>query len=338
MMGVLSIKELSVGRTAEADFDNGFSLTYTRHYQILTDGEVFLLDDLMLLGGQEGPGPDVIPRVGAAYKPGSAAEVQGYSVKVIEERVKYVVTVKYTTPTGRGYGQDPSTLDWEFTTDVIEHEWTPTTDLGDHPDLAAGTLRPIRNSAGERFVDGVAETEYWHVMNLHKFIKVWKMSDQFERQGMINADEVRVLGFTFPKHTLYCSRWTTSGKQVMEADKFYRLDVQLIYREAKIHKSLDVPAGKKIAGWIQALQNMGYNEQKDTGGGQRKLVKMPLLDGTPILGPLHGEGSGGGDPGAQDGSRLSDALVDAGNQVILQFRTKNQADMTGWGLPLSVPD
>ena len=322
-MSILRYNESVEGRKATTSFDNGPKSSYTRVFQIITDSVVTDLNDIKNLAGTEDPlGSLTLPDMGDGYPSDPGTSVSNIEASTEDGRLKYFLTFQYTNPPPSGHGHNPPGLEWAFSTDVIEQQVITDRDFGGHQQEA--DPRQIRNSAGDIFDPPLMEVEYFYVINLSKFFSTWDMEQAMDdRQNLINSTDVTILGFTFPKHSLLCQRWTTGGKQQVNGGTYFKLDTRFIYRPPFVVESQVAggdPAEVTIPGWNRAVIDQGFNISE---GGAR-FAPVDDRNKTPEEIPSLFDGQGGVQPS------------DKYNPFYFEFRTKGQSNMTNWGLPRSI--
>jgi hypothetical protein len=329
-VAIVSVNESVKARAAAWTFNKGFKSAYTRSYIVVADETVEDLNDILQLSGAGEPGPAVLPEMGDAYPTDGGCSVSGFNVQPQgDERLVFLVIVEYTNPPPSGHGYKPSELDWEFSTESQQLDRIAEVDYG--VDTAGNTggndgLGEMTNSALEWFDPPVMESETVLVINLSKYFDTWKLQDQIDREGYINDAEVKVLGKKFEKHSLMCTRWTTPGKQVVDGGTYFRLEAQFIYREPRL--VLSDNETKEVAGWNRAVLDLGFRHRP--GGLDPLSPLVPIPDGaggapTTVPRKLNGLGQAQPDQTSYPG-------------VYLFFRTKKEADMSAWGLPLTLGD
>jgi len=348
---VKQIAEVADGDAAEIAWEvgQGIRSTYTRVFQVITDS---LVEDLNLLArdlpGDTLPGPDTIPRIGWRHPSDDGAAVLRIVPTRGEGRIQYFVTVFYDNPPSGGFSYDPADNPWEFSTATITESQVAEYDFGGHgsaggdgnrdvenidgqtsenlpPLVGSAGVRSIQNSARDVFVPPLDENIYLRQYNLRRYVSEWNEQLARQRVGKLNSTDFTFLGFNFPKYSLLCTAYETTGREVRQGGAFFQLNVTLIYKPYYTVYSTNVSETDQtlryVPGWLRAVVDQGFNQlvggekQGITGETDGSLATDPRL--------LDGAGAARGD--------------DAQNPYFLQFRTKGQDDMSKWGLPIAVP-
>ena len=320
-LDIASINETVGSRKAVASWEESAERReYTRVFLVVANETVTDMNELIDLAGDNSYGGEPyqeIPEMGQEYPSDPNA-----TVHVIEPQEKdegyltFHIFVHYRQPDAGGQNPDPTDNDWVISTDfepfqkIVENETT--FDGGGNPNG-----KPIENSARDPFFDPVTETYYRLVIHASKWFNDWDLAIQAQRQGAMNDANLLFLGQIFPPHTLRCTRWTTSGKQILETGEFYQLNATFVYKPVFSVESKGNQV--EIAGWDRAVLDLGFNRLNANG------LKVPIQTrgGTAQV-PYKLDGNGRFDP-------------DDVQTVFLEFQTVYEEDMSTWGLPDTMP-
>jgi len=220
----------------------------------------------------------------------------------------FIVICQYKVPPEGGFEENPLLTPWVVGTDVREAEFILEQDF---TPLGKGLL--VQNSAQDWFDPPLMETEYWHVLNMTKNIATYTLAAEFAVENTINKTAIQIAGFVFPIHSLWCTRYTTSGKQTQNGIPFYPLSVQFIFKptydvaRALIHfaggdgspNAGDAIGALTVGGWDRAVVDQGFNHRPGSTPGTLLGIK-PILDcsqkQTKVAKKLNGFGVQEGDP------------------------------------------
>jgi len=340
-MAITSIEEMHENREAPlSSSSQGVDAPYTRTYQIISDALITDLRDVRALAGVGAPGPDTIPVIGETYPSDTGSQCFELVPLITESRLVYLLTANYKNPPPGGFGEDPTTPDWNFTTGTETEQIVAKYDLGGHgsaggdgtvpitdedgttanlpPLTGSAGVRDLTNSATERYNPSLQEPRYIRVYNLTKFLSTWDEDEAQERIGKINSASFTFLGMTIPKHCMLCTRYDTGGKQQQSTGSYYSINVQLKLKMPYTFNSDNVKTYAN--GWIRAVVDQGFNQ----------LIGGVL---TPI--PLESN-SLSQQPQLLNGAGVKQLNAPNFHPVFRQFRTKGSDDMSTWGLPTAI--
>ncbi len=292
---------LDRGAKKEAQDEAGTEETNTRAFRLVYDDVV---TDTRQPLNQAG-----LPAIGSIHPSNAFIELKSRQVIPQNDGFRhFIVICQYRVPPEGGFEENPLLTPWVVATDVREAEFILEQDF---TPLGKGLL--AQNSAQDWFDPPLMETEYWHVLNMTKNIATYTLAAEFAVENTINKTPIMIAGFMFPKHCLWCTRYTTSGKQTQNGIPFYPLNVQFIFKptydvaNALIHdpagtgapSAADTIAALTVGGWDRAVVDQGFNHRPGSTPGTLLGIK-PILDcsqkQTKVAQKLNGFGVQEGDP------------------------------------------
>lgn len=316
------------------DGENGSKETATR---------VFLLQYATpLLNLRDATFYSEVPNINDPYPCAPWMRVSGKKLEHFDGRLVFFVVVDYEIPPINDFEEDPTQLDWVLSTDIREEQVILERDFQTDGFYKSGN--EFRNSFGDWFDPPYMETDYIHVVNLTKNFSTWDLDLEYSYENTINTADIKLCGFTFPRHCLLLTRFTTSGKTQSTDDEFYPGSLQFLYRKPRTIDSTGcdgyvdrtkrlgscgsvLPPPLTVAGWDDAVVDRGFNEKENCTGGKESRIYGS--DGKEVTVPAGLDGLGGAQ-GIETGATY--------NPIYLPFQPKRESDFAALKALIDLPE
>jgi hypothetical protein len=253
-----------------------------------------------------------VPNINDEYPCAPWMRVKQKTLEHFDGRLVFFVKVDYEIPPIDDFDEDPTNKDWVVSTDIREEETVLEVDFNFTGFYKSGV--EFKNSFGDLFDPPYIDTDYIHVLNMTKNFSTWDLDLEYSYENTVNADDIVLCGFNFPRHCLLCTRFTTSGKQQSTENEYYPGSLQFLYRKQRTLDSTDiggyVDRSKRLGacdgvitgmdlvvpGWDVAIVDRGFNTKNKCDGGKHSRIYMgdgkeaevaQNLDGRGVMLPIN---------------------------------------------------